>query len=81
MKFKSETCEMMNTRSNTKLDELNSKPHGGKFFEILLIVQLASKYILPRYHFTISNFVLVSFMSQITSILNKGRKLRSKRQK
>ena len=49
-----------------------------KFSEISLIVPFSSDYILPQYHFTIINFIWASFMSQLTSIVIKRRKVRSK---
>ena len=47
----------------------------------MLIEVLESDSILPQDHYTISNFTSASFMRQITSILGKIRKVRSKRQK
>ena len=52
-----------------------------KFFEMSLIMLLESNYILLQDHFIISNFILASFMSQITSIVSKIRRVRSKRKK
>ena len=48
------------------------------YSEIPLIVLLASDSVLPHDHFTIRNFFLASFMIQITSIVKKIRKVRSK---
>ena len=73
--------EMVDTRSNIQLSELNSNPHGVKVSKFLLIVPSASNSILPHDRFTIINFVSASFIVQITSIVIKRRKLRSKRQK
>ena len=49
------------------------------FSEISLILILASISILPQDHLSISKFISASLMSQITSIVSKIRKTRSKR--
>ena len=52
-----------------------------KVSEISLIMQSASYSILPQDHFIISNFVSASFMIQLTSIVIKRIKVRSKGRK
>ena len=51
-----------------------------KVSKISLIMPSASYSILSQYHFTTSNFVWDSFMSQLKSIVIKRRKVISKRQ-
>ena len=59
-----QTCNLLTSIPNLMAEKVT---------EISLIVLLASASILPQVHFIINNFVLASFMSQLTSIVSKNK--------
>ena len=67
-----QTCNLLTSILNLMAEKVS---------KILLIVPSIPNYILPKDHLTIINLVLTSFMIQLTSIVSKRIKFRSKRRK
>ena len=69
---KKKICKLLTSIKNLMVE---------KFSKISLIMLLVSNSTLPQDHFIINNFVLASFMSQLTSIVSKNNKSGIKRDK
>ena len=72
---------MVDTKSNMQLADLNYKPHSGKILRNLIDRAIGAWFYPPPVSLHYQKLFLVRSMIQITSIVSKIRKTRSKRQR